>query len=199
MNDSFIFYRGFYEALEGLSAEEFRDCVKALCEYALNGDEHPESATAKMYLSLTKPNIDANFRKREAGRKGGEARVRNAASKSKQEQAPRKDPPTNVNVNVDVNGNEDVKKSKRFVPPSISEVAAYCRERKNMVDPEQFVSFYESVGWKVGSKPMKDWRAAVRTWERRRKSGANIKPNSFNDFSERNYYSAEDFAALEQH
>ena len=59
------------------------------------------------------------------------------------------------------------KKSKRFVKPTLDDVQAYCQERQNNVDPESFVDFYESKGWKVGNQPMKDWEAAVRTWERR--------------------------------
>ncbi len=55
---------------------------------------------------------------------------------------------------------------KRFTPPSVDEVAAYCRERGNAVDAQRFVDFYASKGWKVGNAGMKDWRAAVRNWER---------------------------------
>lgn len=58
-------------------------------------------------------------------------------------------------------------REKRFTPPSIDEVAAYCRERGNRIDPEQFIDFYTAKGWKVGSQPMKDWKAAIRTWEKR--------------------------------
>ena len=57
-----------------------------------------------------------------------------------------------------------------FRRPSVEEVRDYCSERNNNVDPNTFVDFYESKGWKVGNTPMKDWRAAVRTWER---SGSN--------------------------
>ena len=60
----------------------------------------------------------------------------------------------------------DSKKRKIFRKPSIEEVQAYCEERGNSVDPESFVDFYESKGWVVGKSPMKDWKAAVRTWER---------------------------------
>jgi hypothetical protein len=55
----------------------------------------------------------------------------------------------------------------RFKPPTVDEVRAYCEERKNRVDPQGFVDFYTSKGWLVGKTPMKDWRAAVRTWERK--------------------------------
>lgn len=55
----------------------------------------------------------------------------------------------------------------RFTPPTVEEVKAYCAERKNGVDPERFVDFYAANGWKQGrGKPIVDWKAAVRTWER---------------------------------
>ena len=55
---------------------------------------------------------------------------------------------------------------KNFVKPTVEEVREYCLERKNNVDPERFVNFYESKDWFVGKNKMKDWKAAVRTWER---------------------------------
>ena len=57
-------------------------------------------------------------------------------------------------------------RASRFTPPSGEEVRVYCAERKNSVDPERFVDFYASKGWLVGKSRMKDWRAAVRSWER---------------------------------
>lgn len=58
------------------------------------------------------------------------------------------------------------KKSKVFKPPTIEAVKEYCAERQNNVDAEKFVDYYTSNGWKVGKNPMKDWKAAVRTWEK---------------------------------
>ena len=52
-----------------------------------------------------------------------------------------------------------------FLPPTISEVKEYCEKRKNGISPEQFVNFYQSKGWMIGKNKMKDWKAAVRTWE----------------------------------
>lgn len=73
---------------------------------------------------------------------------------------------------------ESVKKSApRFTPPTMEEVAAYCRERGNSVDAERFCSFYQSNGWKVGKNPMKDWKAAVRTWEKNGFEGKREKPS----------------------
>ena len=65
-----------------------------------------------------------------------------------------------------------------FVRPSEEEVAAYCNERGNSVDAKAFFDFYESKGWKIGQNAMKDWRAAVRTWERNRNNGAPRNGNS---------------------
>lgn len=58
-------------------------------------------------------------------------------------------------------------KSARFKPPTVDEVRGYCLERKNNVDPEQFVNFYQSKKWMVGKNKMADWKAAVRTWEKK--------------------------------
>ena len=58
---------------------------------------------------------------------------------------------------------------KRFTIPTPEEVQAYCDERKNGILGQQFCDFYSSKGWKIGKEPMKDWKAAVRTWEMRRK------------------------------
>lgn len=61
-------------------------------------------------------------------------------------------------------------KRKRFIPPSVDEVRAYCQERKNRIDPEAFVDYYTANGWVQGKgKPIKDWKATVRTWESREK------------------------------
>ena len=58
---------------------------------------------------------------------------------------------------------------KKFTIPTPEEVQAYCDERKNGILGQQFCDFYSAKGWKIGKEPMKDWKAAVRTWEMRRK------------------------------
>ena len=79
------------------------------------------------------------------------------------------------------------KSNKKFSVPSIEEVKAYCTERNNRVNAEQFVSFYEAKGWKIGNQQMKDWKAAVRTWEQREKPKRNFAEREVKD---------EDFADL---
>ena len=58
--------------------------------------------------------------------------------------------------------------TKKFKKPTIEEIESYCRERNNNIDANAFYDYYESKGWMVGKNKMKDWKASVRTWERRR-------------------------------
>ncbi|MDH6357635.1 DUF4373 domain-containing protein [Parabacteroides sp. PF5-9] len=86
-------------------------------------------------------------------------------------------------------------KADRFSPPTVEEIKIYCLERGNKVDSEKFYDFYLSKNWMIGKNKMKDWKAAVRTWEKRednREGGNNasnqhIKPDekSQRDYSER--------------
>ena len=76
----------------------------------------------------------------------------------------------------------------RFTPPTRDEVAAYIAEKGYRVDPDRWMAYYESNGWKVGKNPMKDWRAAVRTWAT---NGVDAKPAqkvpAQNDYAQRTY------------
>lgn len=84
----------------------------------------------------------------------------------------------NIYPPISPQGEEELKKPKRtrFVKPTYEEVDAYCVERNNNVDAQVFIDFYESKGWKVGNTPMKDWKAAIRTWERSNQRKATSKP-----------------------
>ena len=66
-------------------------------------------------------------------------------------------------------GEKREEKTKRFTPPTLDEVEQYCLERANGIDAQTFIDFYESKGWMIGKNKMKDWKAAVRTWERKNK------------------------------
>ena len=71
----------------------------------------------------------------------------------------------------------------RFAPPTLEEVKEYCRERGNKVDPEKFIDFYTMKGWMVGKNKMKDWKAAVRTWEKDTPASTERqRPNKWQDY-----------------
>lgn len=105
------------------------------------------------------------------GAKGGKAKKANATDCQQTQ--------TNL-ADIDIDNDIDIKKEKilkrkKFVKPTLDEVIEYCAERNNMVVPQRFYDYYESNGWMVGKNKMKDWKAAVRTWET---NGTQRKPQS---------------------
>ena len=168
--DSFIFYRSFYEAIKDLSDEDRLAVYDAICEYALETEAEPRTPVAKGMLALIKPQIDANYRKRQNGMRGGRPKGNQEETKEKpndNQDTTEVEPNVNVNVNANVNvDKKEIYKEKKFVRPTVEEVQAYCEERNNTIDPQYFVDFYTANGWKVGKNSMKDWKATVRYWER---------------------------------
>ena len=106
--------------------------------------------------------------------------------------------PMDTSVTVTVTDTVSVPvKSKH---PTLEEVKAYCKERGNKVDPERFIDYYTSNGWKVGKNPMRDWKAAVRTWERTdegRTYKGRPKSQTFNNYKEdgKSHVNLDDIAA----
>lgn len=78
--------------------------------------------------------------------------------------------PTTNRQQIDITNNINNNNIGRFTPPTVKEVAVYCQERGNSISPEAFVDYYSSKGWMIGKNKMKDWKAAVRNWERRQKA-----------------------------
>lgn len=76
-------------------------------------------------------------------------------------------------AHTDTDTDTDTKKRGRFAPPTVEEIKSYCLERNNSVNPKRFHDFYESKGWMVGKNKMKDWKAAVRSWEQEDKKPTN--------------------------
>ena len=105
------------------------------------------------------------------------------------------EPLTQVRLGKDSIGYINNNGGKNFIPPTVEEVQAYCQERKNKVDAQTFVNFYESKGWMVGKNKMKNWKAAVVTWERNRKDSSGTSGSSNkNSYMKHDY----DFDALEK-
>ena len=103
---------------------------------------------------------------------------------------------TQDSIGKDSIGKVSIDKSigARFAKPTLEEVQAYITEKGYSVDAERFVDYYESNGWKVGKNAMKDWKAAVRNWNKTDKVRQDsTKKNKFNDFPQREY----DFEDLE--
>tara|TARA_R100000664_G_C2742417_1_gene130652 strand:- start:329 stop:934 length:606 start_codon:yes stop_codon:yes gene_type:complete len=73
----------------------------------------------------------------------------------------------NNNINITNTNLTDSNSKVRFKKPTLDDVKNYCILRQNNIDAEAFIDFYESKNWKIGKNKMKDWKACVRTWERR--------------------------------
>ena len=199
-NQCFILVKDWAPLVFRMTEEEKAAILTGLFKEATGDPDYHIPPTVRGVFDFFLAQIEKNDekwaesrqRRREAGKKGGEAKANNTKqpeampSNAKQSQATLGNAKHNVNVNVNENVNvssiEDIKKRDakasqkkaptksspaRFIPPSVEDVRAYCLERNNRVDAEGFVSFYESNGWRVGKNPMKDWKAAVRTWEKR--------------------------------
>ena len=179
IRDSFVFYRSFYEGLSALNDADRLACYDAIAKYGLDGVADAEGVPAAV-LALVKPILDANNRKVESGRKGGEANNKQSEAKPKQIEASKKQSEAK-GKQTEANGklNEkcemrnvkgEIKKDStraREKPPTVEEVRSYCQERNNSVDPQRFVDYYEPQKWrKANGQPVADWKACVRTWEK---------------------------------
>lgn len=162
----FTFYRSYFEALQSLPKKDREPVLMAICAYALDGTEPNLSGIAAAIFLLVKPTLDTGRKRAESGKQGGsktEAKQKQTASEKEgeREEEREKEKENECSISPPV-----TPPSKRFTPPTVEEVREYCRSRRNGVDPDKFCDFYASKGWKVGNQSMKDWKAAVRTWEK---------------------------------
>lgn len=190
-------------AFTALSDAEAGRLAKALWHYTTTGEQvelsgNEKGCFAMIIYTLQQDEADngtLSEKRRSAGEKGGKQRVANQANAN----FATNDEANQANAsNKSKNTEEDIKettlkgskeKRSRFSPPSVEDVTAYCRERKNGVDPQKFIDFYTAKGWMIGPNPMKDWKAAVRTWEQRDRnpSQAPIKTVSAQRYTQREY------------
>lgn len=206
-------YTDFAEAMEALSDAERGRLFMSMLQYASTGEAGTLSGAERFVWPIAKQNIDraqAELEKRaENGRKGGrpkkatesEEKQKKAKESKKKQTKDNKDKDKDndkenniipLSPNGDIPPKGERPPEKRFVKPTADEVQAYCAERGNRVDAQAFVDFYEAKGWKVGSSPMKDWKAAVRTWEQRDTAQRKpTRPNRQRDFNSRAYSAAE--------
>lgn len=169
----FQYYETFENILEKIKdIEESEHMRKIIINYGLYGTLPAGlSELEEMAWTICKDLIDQQYHRREvnaANRAGKKAESATNEENSAIEPQPEEKPAQEIQP--------EKPKRKNFVKPTVEEIAAYCSERKNGIDPQAFFDFYESKGWKVGAVKMKDWRASVRTWEQRHKSeGGNRK------------------------
>ena len=188
MKESIVIYARQRTALKRLTDAQRGVLLDALLTYA--GGEEPTFTDGMVMVAFdffrTQIDIDrAKYdevceKRREAGRSGGLAKKANATKcyQMQAKESKTKHDNDNNNDNDNVNDNENVvivptaqqppqRKTTKFVKPTIEEIRAYTTAKHYTFDAEAFFAYYESNGWKVGRNPMKDWRMACTTWQKK--------------------------------
>lgn len=187
--NSFVLQTKLKAIVAKLSDKQAGVLLKSILDYAEDGTlANLEDGMVSVVFEMVKQDIDyaakkyaeTCARRAESGRLGGYQKQANLAnaSKSKQNLANASKAKHNDNENDNEN-DDDIKlqkknlqkenSSSKFIKPTVEQVAAYCHSRNNGINAQNFVDFYASKGWKIGNTPMRDWQAAVRTWEQREK------------------------------
>lgn len=159
----------------------------ALLDYAFYGEEpeFEEGTVEHSLFAAFRPIIKNSTDNVENGKKGGRPTVKKEGKNpplnppfedgESGDKTPLTKPPLNQEKRREEKRREEGEGEKmdiprersRFQKPSLEDVEAYCAERSNGIEASRFLDFYEANGWMVGKSRMKDWRAAVRNWERR--------------------------------
>lgn len=194
-DEGLLYYEGveptFYEEM-ALALDEDEENVRATLLFLENmgliiqKSDHEYMLTEVPYLiggeSESAERV-RRFRDKKALHRNGEVTTSNALVTNCNTEI---DIEKDIEKDIEIEKSESKPKRKRFIPPTLEEVQSYCNERNNNVDPQRFIDYYTSNGWQVGKNKMKDWRAAVRTWERngysKPKSNNNKAAEELDDF-----------------
>ena len=188
----FCAYHSYLQSMRKLTDEECGRLFRALLTYSITGEETELEGREEIVFDIFSQQID---RDKESYDKACQQNRKNRASVAGRQQPSTTDDDRQRPSTTDDEMTQEEEKDKeeykeeykdkgkdeeeggdapptppkrtRFSPPTVDEVDKYCQERGNGVNAQHFVDFYAAKGWKVGSQPMKDWRAAVRTWEQR--------------------------------
>lgn len=180
MKDSFVLYTKYLDNIQALSMEQRGMLFTSLMLYASGEEPEKMDPVTSMAFSFIKTQMDKDIEKynetcakrSEAGKLGGrpkkqdEAKKANGFSEKQKKQVKAKKADNDNEYDNDNDLLKENTKRKVFSPPTVEDVRAYCSERNNTVDPHAFVDFYESKGWMIGKNKMRDWKSALRNWER---------------------------------
>ena len=202
-------WTSFREVIQPLSDAEKGRLFEMMLLYADQAEEPADFTGNERFIwPAAKQAIDLmeerNEKLRQNGSKGGIARSRNmqdaaSCSKIKQDEANAsnvKQDEARSSLKEKKRKEKEIKEKDihiplaRWTPPTVDEVREYCKSRGNSVDPEKWFDFYSSKGWMIGKNRMKDWRAAVRTWEK-----GNVQPIrtvTAQQYEQRNYDGVQD-------
>ncbi len=201
------------EIFNDLNDSDLRNLILAMWQFAEDGTE-PEAISNNLKLAwkLIKGELERDSFFSDCGRRGGgnPALKTNTLSKGvkrdlKGGSLEREDKNREEEKEEEDKNREEKKRNnnlslKKPIPPTVEEVTAYCQERGNGISAEEFVDYYAARGWDLKpNQKMKDWKAAVRTWESKSRKGNDSQPakNQFNSFPQRQY-TQQDYADIEK-
>lgn len=175
------FYYSYRKKLEKLSDQEVGRLVRSLLEYGETGeteelagresiafdfiadDINRAKAAYEERCAKNQRNIEKRYARQDDTNVYDGIRTNTNVYETYQTKDKTKD--KTKDNSLPPNGVSDTR-AKRFTPPTLDDVSAYIRERGSNVDAQRFLDFYTAKGWMVGKNRMKDWKAAVRTWEK---------------------------------
>jgi len=171
--DYFPCYHSYAKKCEKLTDQELGRLFRALMQFSATGQRQELAGRESIAFDFIADDI---ARAKENYEAKCQKNAENIAKRYATTEYDRKQTNTDVYESYqskDKNKDKDKSKTKntrespaRFVRPTLDDVTDYCMERGGLVDPQRWYAYYESNGWRVGKNPMKDWKAAVRTWER---------------------------------
>lgn len=183
---SFVFHTEWIDAIKDISPEKGIQLICLLNDYSCNEIEPEiEDPIIRALFKAFKPKILEDIQRykvkcqinsENAKKKKENERKRSQANATDRKRTEAKQADNDLDNDYDNDNENDIsslkkknkKESKKFTPPSVEEIAEYCKERDNKVDPEYFFNHYQANGWYRGNTKMKDWKATVRTWETRK-------------------------------
>lgn len=182
---TFTFHAKFGDAMKGLPRDAADELAVALVRFGCFGEEPDfDNPYLAALFNMAREDIGYSLKKRSNGAKGG--RPRNHASDVVSDVVSETEKPESEEVSDVVSENEKPKQTNianstnntnkgkgcaRMARPTLAEVREYIAEKGYRVDAEAFMAYYDSVGWRIGNKPMKSWRSALTTWELRDNPG----------------------------
>ena len=178
-------YMSYLQSLSPFTDAERGRIMTAMLTYAATGDKPVFEGNERFIWPSLQAQIDRDIetyqtkcaRNKANGAKGGRPpknpsvtpeteRFSEKPQKAKEKEKGKEKEKEKEKENIESVADKPPARS-RFKPPTVDEVRAYCQEKGYTIDPERFVDYYTSNGWKVGQNSMKDWKAAVRTWSRK--------------------------------
>ena len=153
------YYETFEIVIEKIKDIEEREWLrKVIINYGLHGTAPESFHTEALEIAWTvcKDLIDQQQHRREV----------NAANRA----GKKAEPATTEEKSETKKPEPEKPKAKKFIKPTVEEIAAFCKEKKYTVNAQQFFNYYESNGWKIGRNAMKSWQAAVQNWNTREKA-----------------------------